>query len=179
MNNSIAAWVLALGIASSIAIKATGHDRLSGSVEELGPIKVGAVAPDMTVNGLDGAPFSLSSFRGKGTLLEFGATWCGPCRASLRPLRELAEQSFSKAVAVASIHVSEDRADVQQHYSARNYGKITVLVDEAGNSTRVFGVRAFPTLVLLDAEGIVRMIQVGAVNDMATVRRRIEAMVEP
>ena len=113
------------------------------------------------------------------TLKKFSALWCGPCRASLRPLRELAEQSFSKAVAVASIHVSEDRADVQQHYSARNYGKITVLVDEAGNSTRVFGVRAFPTLVLLDAEGIVRMIQVGAVNDMATVRRRIEAMVEP
>jgi thiol-disulfide isomerase/thioredoxin len=165
--------LVVIGIASSLGLKATGHGRLDGTVETLGPIRVGSMAPDADLESLDGARLSLSDLRGTVTVVEFGATWCGPCRGMLRPLRTLSEQTSDGPVNVVTVHVGEDRDHVKAHYARRPTGSLQILVDADAAAGQRFGVQSFPTIVLLDRQGIVRLIHVGAFFEMDSVRAHI------
>jgi len=170
--------LLVLGAALSVALKATGIDRIEGTTQELGPLKVGASAPEATVEAMSGGGFTLGSLRGHVVLLEFGATWCGPCRATLRPLRELQSKDASRSLEVVAVDVGESVDVVRKHYAARKYGGIRVALDPAGDVADRFGVHAFPTLVAIDRAGVVRMIHVGGFHDIEPIERFVEGLLE-
>ena len=163
--------VLVLGAALSVALKATGVGRIEGTTPELGPLKVGAPAPDATMEAMSGGNIRLVSLRGSTVLLEFGATWCGPCRATLRPLRELQFKNAVRSLEVAAVDVGESADVVRKYYAARKYGGLRVAFDPAGDVSERFGVNAFPTLVAIDRAGVVRLIHVGAFHDIEPIER--------
>jgi thiol-disulfide isomerase/thioredoxin len=174
LNNTVAIALIVSGVAASLALKATGRSRLDGDVQALGAISVGAVIPDLEVETLGGERLKLSTLRGKVALLDFGATWCGPCRGMLRPLRELSDQISNEPARIVSVHVGEEPEHVTQHYKDRFTGGIQLTVDRDGVAARSLGVQSFPTFVVLDKGGIVRRIHVGAFHEMKPVREQME-----
>ena len=81
-----------------------------------GPIQVGMLAPDISLPGPDGKVHTLSGLRGKVVLLDFWASWCGPCRKANPHVVEMYKKYKSKGFEVFS--VSLDRADAKDNWAA-------------------------------------------------------------
>jgi thioredoxin-like negative regulator of GroEL len=112
-------------------------------------------APDFSVVTNDGEHLDLESLRGRVVVLDFWASWCGPCRDSIAFLRGLQKKYSAQPVVLVSISVDTDagawRAAIAEEKMAwRHY------LDSSGRVSRLFGVRPIPTTVVIDGEGIVR-----------------------
>jgi cytochrome c biogenesis protein CcmG/thiol:disulfide interchange protein DsbE len=166
--------VIGIALLASVAIKTAGRGFADGEVAEIGSLVVGSAMPDAELTDLAEVRLGLTSSRGKPMLLEFGATWCGPCRALLGPLRKVEKELADTQLEVYSIDVGETAEVVKAHYANRVLGGVRVVLDQESRVTREFGVQAFPTLVLVDARGIIRFIRVGGLIDANTLKSRVE-----
>jgi thiol-disulfide isomerase/thioredoxin len=109
-------------------------------------------APDFKLEDLDGKPLSLSASRGKVILLNFWATWCGPCRAEIPDLIEL-QKKYGDRLQIIGLDVDDDDAGEVKKFVEKN--GINYLIGMATNDIRLQygGVTALPTSFVLDAEG--------------------------
>lgn len=106
---------------------------------------------DFTLKDLSGNPVSLSQFKGQYVLLDFSATWCGPCNQSIPRLSELHAAYGGKGLTVLAVY-SEDAATVKEHM--REHGaSYKVLVDPNEAASSRYAVRAFPTFYLIGPDG--------------------------
>jgi len=97
-------------------------------------------------------------------VLDFWASWCGPCLASMPTMMELADE-FAGRVEFFAVNQQEDPDEVRDFLRARLW-KLRVALDEDGALARTFGVEAIPYLVIVDAAGVVRKVHVGASPNM-------------
>lgn len=117
-------------------------------------------APDFSVTTADGEHISLDDLRGKVVLLDFWATWCPPCVRSVPELKELYRRYRRDGLVIIGIS-SESDQQVWKDFTYRSKMLWPQFHDEQGKLHHVFNVRAIPTYVLLDQEGIVRFMGVG------------------
>jgi thiol-disulfide isomerase/thioredoxin len=99
-----------------------------------------------------GRPFSLASLKGKVVLVDFWASWCGPCRRSLPALDALQRKYAAQGFQAVGINMDED-AEAMDGFLARVPVGFTIVRDQTGKSAEAFGVVAMPTAFLLDVEG--------------------------
>jgi thiol-disulfide isomerase/thioredoxin len=121
-------------------------------------------APDFNVDLLDGAPLTLSSLRGRPVVLDFWATWCGPCIASMPSMIELA-RDFEGKVEFIAINQQEDPEEVREFVTSRLWN-LRVGLDVDGSLNRLFGVNAIPYTLIIDPQGVVRHVHIGATPDL-------------
>ena len=109
-------------------------------------------APDFKLTGLDGKPVTLADSKGKVILLNFWATWCGPCRAEIPDLVEL-QNKYKDRLQILGLVVDDDEPDAIKEFTEK-FG-INYPVAIAGNDIRFQygGIAALPTSFVLDAEG--------------------------
>ncbi|WP_158989637.1 TlpA disulfide reductase family protein [Mucilaginibacter sp. L196] len=93
-----------------------GGKMIKKSIDALKPTELGAVAPEFTQNDVNGNPVSLSSFRGKYVLIDFWASWCGPCRQENPNVVKAYNKFKSKNFTV--LGVSLDKADAKDNWIA-------------------------------------------------------------
>jgi cytochrome c biogenesis protein CcmG, thiol:disulfide interchange protein DsbE len=118
----------------------------------------GQKAAEFALKSLDGEPVALSSLRGKVVVLDFWATWCGPCRHEL-PIVDKLREEFADKVQFLGIN-DEDNGTVKSFLRKNAYG-ITVLMDSKRTVHRTYGVHAIPTLFVIDREGVIRQHFIG------------------
>ena len=109
-------------------------------------------APEFKLAGLDGKPVTLAESKGKVVLVNFWATWCGPCRAEVPDLVEL-QNKYKDRLQILGLVVDDDDSDAIKKFAAR-FG-INYPVALATNEIRLQygGIPALPTSFVLDSEG--------------------------
>lgn len=116
-------------------------------------------APDFALSDLDGNTHMLSSMRGSTVLLDFWATWCGPCREEMPELEKLRSE-FGRRVTIWSIDSGESPEMVRRFFESTGYTG-TILLDLDSQVNRAYDARYIPTLVIVDASGKVRFYDSG------------------
>ena len=128
------------------------------------PLPAGTVAPAFQTTTLSGKPLSLASLRGKVVLIDYWATWCGPCRMATPTLNALQARFGKKGFTV--VGMSMDRADsiaqVRPFVKAMHVAyPVTVSLPGNARAQRAYNARALPSQYLIDRRGIVRWSQSG------------------
>lgn len=142
-------------LASAPALSAQAQYRLS-------PWPTGKAQPPLAAQDLLGKTWNLDALKGRVVLLNFWATWCGPCKEEMPTLQTLAEMEGDD-LAVLAVDVAEPLPRVRRYLQTTNL-ELTVLRDPEGDMARAWGVTAFPTTVLIDTRGRARQVVLGAVN---------------
>jgi len=118
-------------------------------------------APDFTFVSSEGEHIALEDLRGKVVLIDFWATWCPPCVESVPEIRNLYKR-YSKEGNFVIIGISSDDDEQEwRDFTAKNKMVWPQYRDKDHRIVSAFGIRAFPTYILIDHEGIVRYSSIG------------------
>lgn len=130
-------------------------------IEEPAHPLVGKKAPIFTATLLDGASFDLGEQLGQDVIiLDFWATWCGPCREALPTLSEVAGAYQDRGVKLFAVDLGESTADVKTYLDQSGL-PLTVVMDDDGSVAAAYGAEAIPQTVIIDRQGTVRYVHVG------------------
>ena len=136
---------------------------------------VGQPAPAFELRDLEGHRVSLDQLRGKIVMLDFWATWCGPCQISM-PIMDRLQKEFSSDVVLLAINVMEPEETVREYVSRQNL-RSKVLLDLEGNVGEEYGSDAIPMQVIIDRHGVVQRVNVGLGPRMeASLREEINRL---
>lgn len=139
--------------------------------EEVSPL-VGQPAPNLEAKRLDGASFQLKSEQGQRiVMLDFWATWCGPCVRELPILAEVAAEYREKGVAFYAVNLRED-ADTIREFLKKKELDVDVVLDSEGAGADSYGVRGIPFLVLIDKNGVVQSVHEGYSPQIKTILKQ-------
>src|SRR6266850_1940484 len=115
-----------------------------------------AFAPDFSLTTSEGEYISLEDLRGKIVMLDFWGTWCPPCRDAVPAIRDLRKR-YAKEPSFMIIGISSDADEAKwKDFTAKNQMVWPQYLDRDRHVQRAFDVRAFPTYIMIDHEGIVR-----------------------
>ncbi|MFY9150679.1 MAG: TlpA disulfide reductase family protein [Prolixibacteraceae bacterium] len=116
---------------------------------------IGVVAPDFTMNDPEGKPVQLSSLRGKVVMIDFWASWCGPCRQENPNVVKLYDQYHSKGFEILGVSLDRSKDDWINAIKDDNLKWIHVsdLQYWQNATARLYGVNAIPQTYLLDQDG--------------------------
>jgi thiol-disulfide isomerase/thioredoxin len=137
------------------------------------------MAPPFVVTTLDGQSISLDSLAGKVVLIDFWATWCGPCREALPHLRQIAKRFEGQPFVVLSISLDNDDAKWKE-FVGKN-GMTWLQYRDGGFSGRIatqFGVTAIPATFTIDADGVLEDQHVGDADIEGKLKKLIAQAVE-
>ena len=121
--------------------------------------QVGQRAPDFTLSSLAGRKVSLSDFHGKVVILDFWATWCGPCRASMPGLEALRTRYQDKGLVMVSVSLDRRGEDAKSYLEKNDYEKLIGLWESLSAAKQVasqYGVFGIPRTFVIDRQGIIR-----------------------
>jgi thiol-disulfide isomerase/thioredoxin len=133
--------------------------------------RISGVAPDFEWNAPEGGTKKLSDLRGKVVVVTFWATWCEPCRQEMPAMNRVARSSDAVFLAV---DLQEDGERVRGFMDSLALDHLAPLLDTDGEVTRRYSVLELPQTFFIDAQGVIKHIEHGAILDDAAVRNGID-----
>lgn len=125
-------------------------------VAERHVVKLGEPAPNFRLRDLNGHMVSLSDLRGKVVLLNFWATWCGPCRVEMPAMEELYRTFSRNDFEILAVSTDAQGASVTRPFQQENHLTFPILHDADYRVGLTYGARSLPMTFMVDRQGIVR-----------------------
>ena len=163
-------FVIALTVLLALAVAGCGSkpstaqvaDTAEAAVTEIGP-RPGALAPGFTANLLDGESMDLDDLRGRPVILNFWATWCGPCRREM-PLLEEIGPGTKADIAILAVNYGEAVETVSAYVNDKDVS-LPVVLDPDLSLARTYLIYGMPTTFLVDAQGVVQAVHTGELTE--------------
>ena len=127
-------------------------EALQAEMNKLSTLQPGQSAPDFTLKDLDGQAVSLSQFKGKVVLLDFWASWCGPCIGDLPNLRKIKEQVAAQPVVFLNISLDANEGAWKQAIAKHEIKGVHVRSEQVAQAYNVSGI---PRYYLVDPQGLI------------------------
>ncbi len=128
-------------------------EALKAEQSKLLTLQPGQPAPDFTLHDPDGQPVSLSQFKGKVVLMDFWASWCGPCIGDLGDLRKIKDQVAAQPVVFLNVSLDSNEGAWKQAIAKHQIQGVHVRSD--GQVTQAYNVSAIPRYYLVDPQGLI------------------------
>lgn len=126
-----------------------------------GPLAVGNVAHDFTLQDLDGNSYTLNDLRGRPVIINFWATWCAPCRVEMPELQAAFEKYEEDGLVILALDQDEPPDVVHDFFYNEMDLTFTPLLDDGGRVSQLYGVFNFPSTFFVNANGEITAIHRG------------------
>jgi len=136
----------------------------------------GDLAPDFDLKNLDGNTFSLTDYWGRPILLNFWATWCGPCRYEMPFLQQIYEE-WQDSVIILTINLRESPEKIEQFLKEYEL-TFPVLLDIDDDVSRNYYITAIPTTFFIDEYGVIQAKQVGAFSSKQQIEDNVKKIIQ-
>jgi len=123
----------------------------------------GVPPPALALKELDGRPHQLSEYRGKVILINFWATWCGPCRDEMPSIQGLKEKLAGRPFVVLAVNLDEPESRIKRFLTEMKVD-FTVLLDPERKVARAWEARILPASFVIGPDGRIRYSLVGEIN---------------
>jgi peroxiredoxin len=151
------------GSPTSTGITAAAANSGRASDSAGGAPRVGATAPDFSLLNLDGQPVSLSDFRGRLVLINFWATWCGPCEIEMPAIQAVYEKHQEEGFVVLAVAVDDSAKNVRRFINERGLTFQTLMDD--GSVSRAYRVFGLPASFFVGADGNIAAVHNGVLTE--------------
>jgi len=184
MKLFLLAWLLVGLVAADWALVVLTAEAESPSFQETpivepGPVKVGEEAPNFRLRDLAGNVMSLSQLRGKVVLLNFWATWCGPCRVEMPAMEQLYRTFPRREFEILAVSTDPQGAVVTRPFQQELGFTFPVLHDSEFRVGLTYGARTLPMTFMVDRQGVIRQKIFGARDwDSPEARELIHTLVK-
>jgi peroxiredoxin len=125
-------------------------------------VQVDAAAPDFELETISGERVSLSGYQGMVVVVNFWATWCGPCRIEMPVFQERYEQ-YKEDLVILAVNAQEDR-ETARAFMEELALTFEGLLDPGGKVQELYLVRGYPTTYVIDRAGILRVQHIGVMS---------------
>ena len=145
------------GEAAAAPNEAAGNDAASAEAAPTGRLDrshAGTPAPDVAFEDPHGRPARLSDFRGRPLLVNFWATWCGPCVVEMPSLDALAAREGERFTVLALSQDMNGRQKVTDFFAERDFTRLEPYLDPDMDIMMSLGIETLPTTILYDSEGV-------------------------
>ena len=148
----------------------------SGEEPETHPL-VGTPAPTFKLDLVSGGQVDLAALKGQIVVLDFWATWCGPCVRALPQVVATSKKYADKGVKLYAVNLREEPADIKAFLQEHKLD-VSVALDKEGKTAEAYGVEGIPQSVIIGKDGTVQVVHVGASPDLEQqLTRELEALI--
>jgi peroxiredoxin len=160
---------LRLGVGAALSVTALGA---------LPAISPSAAAPDFTLRTMAGPNVRLNEQRGRVVMVNFWATWCGPCRQEMPQLNRLYEKYRASGFVLLGVNVDDD-AKKAAELAAKLGVTFPVLLDTDKSVSKRYDLSTMPSTVIIDRDGTVRYVHRGYLSGYEdTYERQIRELLK-
>ncbi len=134
--------------------------------------EIGDKAPDFQLRDIDGQYVSLSELLGQPVMLNFWASWCGPCLMEMPYIQQVHEEWSGRGLVLLAVNCGESSSQVRGFMQNQGY-TFSVLLDTNGSASQDYGVRGIPTTLFIDMYGIIQGKVVGAFPSEEAIEQQL------
>lgn len=139
----------------------------------------GFLAPDFTLETLEGESISLSELQGQAVLVNLWASWCLPCQKEMPAMERMYQEYAGQGFTILAVNVTnQDSLAKAQDFVSKHALTFPIVLDRDGRVSEMYNLMALPSSFFVDRDGVIQEVVIGGPMAEALLRTRIENILE-